>query len=240
MSLLKKILESRWRWALHGLPSPACVHALFSARRYTMTMPGRCRKLWDLCGDVFARQVPGGLVECGVWRGGSAAIMGLAARHAGEPRVLHLFDSFEGLPEPDERDGAQAISYSHGKSGGALSSIHQCEAGVEEVRAALLGKIGLREEGVVFHRGWFQDTVPVAAGSLGLIAVLRLDGDWYESTAICLKHLYPLLASGGVLLLDDYFCWEGCRKATDEYRAAHGITTPVVQIDEGAAYWIKP
>lgn len=239
MSLIKKFTQSRWMWGLKGLPSPARAHALFSAKRYTMTLPERCRKLWDLCGDAFARKVPGCLVECGVWRGGSAAVMGLAARHAGERRQLHLFDSFEGLPEPDERDGAKAAAYSAGKSSGALSSIHQCEAGLAEVQDALLGKIRLPEELVTFHRGWFQDTVPSDAKTLGPIAVLRLDGDWYESTAICLKHLYPLLPPGGVLVLDDYFCWEGCRKATDEYRAEHGITAPIIRTDLEAVYWIK-
>jgi O-methyltransferase len=239
MSLIKKITQSRWMWGLLGLPSLARAHALFSAKRYTMTMPERCRKLWDLCNDTFVRKVPGCLVECGVWRGGSAAIMGLAAQHAGERRQLHLFDSFEGLPEPGERDGAKAAAYSNGKSDGAMASIHQCEAGLAEVQDALLSRIRLPEELVTFHRGLFQDTVPSDAMSLGPIAVLRLDGDWYESTAICLKHLYPLLSPGGVLVLDDYFCWEGCRKATDEYRAEHGITAPIIRTDIEAVYWIK-
>ena len=239
MWLIKKFTASRWMWGLHGLPSLARAHALFAAKRYTMTMPGRCRNLWDLCCDALARKVPGCLVECGVWRGGSAAVMGLAARHAGERRLLHLFDSFEGLPEPDERDGAKAISYSHGKSGGALASIHQCEAGLAEVQDVILRKVRLPEDLVIFHRGWFQDTIPADAKSLGPISVLRLDGDWYESTAICLKHLYPLLSPGGVLILDDYYCWDGCRKATDEYRAEHGIAAPLVRIDVEAVYWIK-
>jgi O-methyltransferase len=239
MSLFERAIRSRWMWALKGLPSPARVQAMFVARPYTMTLPERGRMLWDLCGDVFTRQVPGCLVECGVWRGGSAAIMGLAARHAGEQRLLHLFDSFEGLPQPDERDGTKAAAYSSGQASGALTSIHQCEAGLEEVQKALLGKIGLPANQLRFHRGWFQDTLPMVAPTLGPIAVLRLDGDWYESTAVCLKHLYPLLSPGGVLILDDYYCWEGCRKATDEYREAHGITAPIVRTDIEAVYWVK-
>jgi O-methyltransferase len=239
MSLIRKLASNRWVWALHGLPSLARAHTLFSARPYTMTSSQRCRDLWDVCHRVFARQVPGSLVECGVWRGGSAAIMGRAAQHAQERRHLHLFDSFEGLPEPDERDGEHAIAYSAGRRTGALTSISKCEASLEEVKKILLEKLGLPGELVTFHRGWFQHTVPIAAKALGPIAVLRLDGDWYESTAVCLEHLYPLLSHGGALILDDYSAWQGCRKATDEYRAAHGIHSTITRVDDSAVYWIK-
>ena len=239
MLLFRKFAESRWNWACKGLPSLSRAHALFTVKRYTMTTPERCRMLWNLCQDVFTQGVPGCLVECGVWRGGSSAIMGLALRHAREERNLHLFDSFEGLPEPGERDGAAAVTYSDGRSQGALASIHKCEAGLAEVQGLLLEKLRLPKKCVQFHVGWFQNTVPADALSLGQIAVLRLDGDWYESTRVCLEHLYPLLSPGGVLILDDYFCWEGCRKATDEYRAAHGITVPIVQMDMDSGYWRK-
>lgn len=165
--------------------------------------------------------------------------MGLALRAAGESRPLHLFDSFEGLPEPSEKDGAAAIAYSGGKSSGALTSIRACEANVEEVRRMLTTRARLPESQLHFHVGWFQNTVPAAEPALGPIAVLRLDGDWYDSTRVCLEHLYPLLVPGGVLILDDYFCWEGCRKATDEYRAAHGLTMPIIQVDVDSGYWRK-
>ena len=224
---------------MQGLPSPARAHALFTAAPYTMTQARRGRILWDLCRDVLRRGVPGCFIECGVWKGGSAAIMGLALRAAGETRPLHLFDSFEGLPEPSEKDGAAAIAYSGGKSSGALTAIQACEANVDEVRQMLTTRAGLPQAQLHFHVGWFQNTVPVAAPALGPIAVLRLDGDWYDSTRVCLEHLYPQLEPGGWLILDDYFCWEGCRKATDEYRAAHGITTPITQVDADSGYWRK-
>ena len=116
----------------------------------------------------------------------------------------------------------------------------KCQAGLDEVKATLFDKAGLNPSGVEFHVGWFQDTVPISAAKLQSIAMLRLDGDWYASTQVCLEHLYPLLRPGGVIILDDYFCWEGCRKATDEYRAQHQITAPIVRIDADCCYWIRP
>jgi O-methyltransferase len=239
MSFVKRLQDSRWSWFAQGLPSPARAHALFRVRRATMTTPVRCRALWDQCHDLFRRRVPGALVECGVWRGGSAGVMALAARHGGERRVLHLFDSFEGLPEPQLIDEAAAHDYSGGRSSGELRSIDRCKAGREEVERFLFGQLALDRAHVHFHQGWFQNTVPVDAAHIGPIALLRLDGDWYESTQVCLDHLYPLLSPGGIVILDDYFAWAGCRKATDEYRARHGITTKLARIDVDAGCWIK-
>lgn len=239
MSFFKRLQESRWSWFLQGLPSPARARALFQVRPATMTTAVRCRTLWDQCHDLFRRRVPGVLLECGVWRGGSAGVMALAARHAGEPRALHLFDSFEGLPEPQEIDEAAAHDYSGGRSSGELTPIDRCKAGREEVESFLFGRLSVERPLVHFHVGWFQNTVPAAAPQIESIALLRLDGDWYESTQVCLEHLYPKLSPGGLVILDDYFAWAGCRKATDEYRARHGITSELVRIDVNAGCWVK-
>jgi len=189
--------------------------------------------------QLVHHQVPGSFVECGVWKGGSSAIMALAMKDAGQHRPLHLFDSFEGLPEPGEKDGDQAAAYSGGRKEGKLSSINLCRAGLEEVRHFIVDKIGMPEKLAHFHVGWFQNTVPAEAASVGPIALLRLDGDWYDSTKICLENLYPLLSPGGIIILDDYFAWEGCRKATDEYRAANKIHCPIQRIDADAMFWVK-
>lgn len=233
------LTDSRWIWFLKGLPSLARALALFQARRYTMTTPVRCRKLWDQSCQVLDANIPGSFVECGVWRGGSAAVMALAIRHSGQARDLHLFDSFEGLPEPTEKDGAMAKEYSGGRASGALKSVGQCNAGLKEVQAFLLGRLGLDTSKVHFHVGWFQDTLPNVAPKLGPIALLRLDGDWYESTRLCLEYFYPNVSRGGIIIMDDYWAWEGCRKAVDEYRQNHQIDTPVNRIDLVAGYWIK-
>jgi O-methyltransferase len=238
--MMQRILNSRWMWFVKGLPSLSRARALFLVRHYTMTSPIRCRELWNQCSRILHKKVPGSFVECGVWRGGSAAIMGLANRRFGQTRELHLFDSFEGLPEPTQKDGEAAIFYSGGRAAGELKSLNQCKAGLNEVQFFLLEKLQLERSKTHFHVGWFQNTVPLTASNLGSIALLRLDGDWYESTRICLEHLYPLLSIGGIVILDDYFTWEGCKKATDEFRAKQGITVPIERIDAGAAYWMKP
>jgi len=205
-----------------------------------MTSLERCLNLWALCQRVIDRKIPGVFVECGVWRGGSALIMGTILKRTGQQRLLHLFDSFQGLPEPGAEDGTEAVEYSDGKTEGRLIPVAKCDASLDLVKTALFRDGGLNAAAVRFHVGWFQDTLPIAARDLGPVAVLRLDGDWYASTQVCLEHLYPLLSPGGVLILDDYYCWEGCKKATDEYRARHGIATPLVQVDAACCYWIKP
>jgi len=166
--------------------------------------------------------------------------MGLAVESTGNHRQIHLFDSFEGLPEPGPSDGVAAKEYSGGRGDGRLSPISRCDATLEQVQTFLFNRLRLNSARIQFHVGWFQQTIPAIANQLGPIAMLRLDGDWYESTQVCLQHLYPKLSSGGVLILDDYFCWEGCRKATDEYREAHGIVAPIVRVDLDCGYWIKP
>ena len=224
---------------MQGLPVLPRAAAMFRARRYTMTSPIRCRQLWDSSKQVLDQNVPGCFVECGVWKGGSSVIMALAIKNAVQERHLHLFDSFEGLPEPTEQDGELAASYSGGRNQGKLKSVNQCRAGFDEVRHLIIDEIKVPKQLVHFHVGWFQNTVPVDADKLGPIALLRLDGDWYDSTKVCLEHLYPLLSPGGIVILDDYFAWEGCRKATDEYRHQNKITSSVQRIDVDAGFWVK-
>jgi O-methyltransferase len=238
--LPKKLTESRWAWFLKGLPVLPRAVAMFRAKRYTMTTPIRCRRLWDSCKQMLNQNVPGVFVECGVWKGGSSAIMALAIKNAGHERHLHLFDSFEGLPEPTEIDGEFATTtYSGGRSGGKLAPINQCSAELDGVRHLILDKIKMPPTLAHFHVGWFQNTVPADARKLGPIALLRLDGDWYDSTKICLEHLYPLLSPGGIVIMDDYYAWEGCLKATDEYRNKHNIISPIQRIDGDAGFWVK-
>jgi hypothetical protein len=99
---IKKLTSNRWSWFLMGLPSFPRAQALFRAKRFTMTSPQLGRRLWNQCHQLLQSNVSGCFVECGVWKGGSAVIMGLALKHANQKRDLHLFDSFEGLPEPSE------------------------------------------------------------------------------------------------------------------------------------------
>jgi O-methyltransferase len=237
MTFFDRLAQSRWRWLLEGLPSVSRASALFRVRRHTMTSPARCKHLWNTCNQVIDERVDGDFVECGVWKGGSAGLMGLVLKFRGETRAIHLFDSFEGLPEPTIEDGARAAEYSGGRASGALQSVDKCRAGSEEVRDFLFGQLDLDDKLVKFHVGWFQDSVPKIAPTLGPISILRLDGDWYESTRICLEFLYPLVSSGGIVILDDYYCWQGCAKAAEEFRSRSAIKSPIHRIDRDAAFW---
>lgn len=221
---------------------PEIKDAVRQVRRHTMTSFERLATLWQQVRYLDRHTVRGALVECGTWRGGAVGMMALAhIRSGGQPtRHLHLFDSFEGMPEPTAADGPRASRYSRGRTSGALEGIGACEAPLEDNRALLEDRIGYPSGLLAYHVGWFQDTVPASAAAIGPIALLRLDGDWYESTAVCLTHLYPLVVAGGVVVVDDYGHWEGCRKAVDEFLADHDEPILLSHIDYTGRYWIKP
>lgn len=187
-------------------------------------------------------RIGGDLVECGVWKGGAAGMMALAHLSSTNPptRRIHLFDSWCGLPEPrTDVDGAQAVALAAGNGSGRLRPIGECTAALEDCRKLLEEEIGYPSELVRYHQGWFQDTLPGLAGSLSQIALLRLDGDWYDSTAICLDHLYSKVVSHGLVVIDDYGYWPGCRRAVDEF--LEHIVGPVMlhSIDSSGRYWVK-
>lgn len=183
-----------------------------------MVSNARLRNVYDVARLLEDRRVLGAFVECGVWRGGSAAVMAAVTAKAGSGRSVWLLDSFEGLPEPTELDGGEATAYAGQRNSGKLQPIEQLVAPIDDVRE-VMRKVGIDERALVFRKGWFQDTLPQARGEIGPIALLRLDGDWYESTKVCLEQLYDLVAPGGAVVIDDYDYWEGCRRAVDEFLA---------------------
>jgi len=152
--------------------------------------------------------VNGAIVECGVYRGGAAALM---SQRSGGRREVVLFDSFEGLPKPGERDGAQAASNYHEG---------WCQASEEHVRD-IFRRLDVLNDRVRIVKGWFDDTFPVTA--MPPIAMLHIDADWYDSVRICLETHYDRVVPGGYIVFDDYGRWEGCTKATDEFLAARGV-----------------
>lgn len=174
--------------------------------------------------------IDGAFVECGVWKGGAVALMALTnLRHGRSRREIHLFDSFEEICEPDETvDGARALMEAKtlSRSGGTkgrlvpLKGIYDHRGGpgtIGECERLLVSTVGYTRGKIHFHKGWFQDTVPAQSPSIGKIAILRLDGDWYASTKVCLDHLFRKVVSGGFVIIDDYGAYDGCRKAVDEF-----------------------
>ena len=185
--------------------------------------------------DVIARGVPGDLIETGVWRGGATIFMRAVLRaHGVTDRTVWVADSFEGLPRPDaEKFPLEAKTH----DGVVMRKAYKHFAsGVDEVRGNFAA-FGLLDEQVQFLKGWFKDTLPTAP--IGALAVLRLDGDYYESTMDALTNLYDRLSIGGYAIIDDYGeeSWTYCRSAVDSFRAARGIEEPMIRVDSKCYFW---
>jgi hypothetical protein len=201
---------------------PAWIEVIERVAPYSQTSPERLAAVCSATEHVVRRGLPGALVECGVWRGGSmmAAALTLLRLGAGD-RDLFLFDTFAGMTRPAEvdRDWSGEPVLKGWARYQAGDEADPCAVGVEEVRAAL-ASTGYDPGRLHFVQGPVEETVPSRAPAE--IALLRLDTDWYESTRHELEHLYPRLVSGGVLILDDYGWWEGARQAVDEFLAESG------------------
>jgi hypothetical protein len=210
---------------------------------HTMISYDRLATLWQQVQYLDRNCIPGDLVECGTFKGGAIAMMA-RAHLASQPkpiRRVHLFDSFEGLPQPRaEIDGDKAAQLVGGKDSGALvaTGLHACS--VDVPRRLFQERVRYPESMVEYHVGWFQETLPRDVGSIGEIGLLRLDGDWYESTRVCLEYLYPNVVKNGVIVIDDYGYWQGCRKAVDEFLSHQPGPIMLHHIDSSARYWLKP
>jgi O-methyltransferase len=172
---------------------------------------------------VCKRSVPGDIVECGVWRGGSMMAAALALLEQDQTPKMHLFDTFSGMTKAGAEDGnTQEFP------AGSLSATE------DEVRANML-RTGYPADRFRLIAGPVEETLPAEAPPS--ISVLRLDTDWYSSTIHELHHLYPLLSYGGVLIVDDYGHWQGARRAVNEYLA--GSIADLVPIDETGVMLVK-
>jgi len=207
---------------------------------YTMVSYHRLSNAYELAKIIERQKIEGCFVECGVWRGGCAAAMAYVAHKAGNNREIHLFDSFEGLPEPIKKDGVEARIYAENKVGGKLCSIGKCVAQYEDVIYLFFSLLKLKRKNIIVHKGWFQDTIPKIKNMIGPIAILRLDCDWYESTKVCLDYLYDNVVSGGFIIIDDYNAWKGCKKAVDEFLTNRKAKVKMLKIDQPAIYFQKP
>ncbi|MGQ0504415.1 MAG: TylF/MycF/NovP-related O-methyltransferase [Myxococcaceae bacterium] len=194
---------------------------------YTMVGNARLRGLYQAVNLVERRRIAGDVVECGAARGGSAALMGLVLARRSSPRKLWVFDNFEGMPEPTEQDPDYEI---------AKRFVGTCRGDYEDVHG-LFARLGLLERTHLI-KGLFQDTL--AKTSTGLISVLHIDGDWYDSVRTCLQELYPRVAPGGVIQIDDYGHWEGARKAVHELEQEHGLKWKLRYLDYAGRQFIKP
>jgi O-methyltransferase len=203
-----------------GKDWPRCAH--------TMIGEARLDNLRFCVEDVLRNQVPGDLIETGVWRGGATIFMrGVLEAHGVTDRKVYVADSFQGLPRPD------AALYP-ADAGDIYHAYEDLKVTMEQVQENFR-RYGLLDDQVHFLKGWFAETLPSAP--FERLAVARLDGDMYSSTIDALRSLYPKLSVGGYLIVDDYGAVAACRKAVEDFRAEHGIRDAIVPIDWTGVYW---
>lgn len=195
---------------------------------HTMIGLKRLNNLQLCVEDILDRGIPGDLIETSVWRGGATIFMQaiLKARGVTDLRVW-VADSFEGLPPPDSEKYPC-------DEGDLLHTFTQLAISLDQVRSNFQ-RYGLLDDRVQFLKGWFRDSLPGAP--IAQLAVIRLNGDRYESTMDGLANLYPKLSIGGYVIVDDYGCIPACRQAVHDYREAHGIRDEIHPIDWTGVYW---
>jgi O-methyltransferase len=210
------------------LKNPADYFIYRRLKKFTMISPYLYMKNIALAKKF--RNIKGAVVECGTWRGGMIA--GIATK-LGNNRSYFLYDSFEGLPPAKEIDGLNAIEWQGDKT--SAKYFDNCKA--EMVFAENAMKIsGVQNYKIT--KGWFSDTLPLYDAT-NKIAILRLDGDWYESTMDCLVNLYQHVEHGGVVIMDDYHTWDGCTLAVHDFLSQNKIAARICQYDNSVCYWVK-
>jgi len=211
-------------------PTTRSVGRDWPATAATMIGTARMRNLRALVERVLAEDIPGDFIETGVWRGGACIYMRAILAAAGDQgRRVFVADSFRGLPEPDVERFPKDV-------GDRLHTYKQLAVSREEVEANFR-RFGLLDDWVVFLEGWFKDTLPTAP--IERLAILRLDGDMYESTIGALQSLYSRVSPGGFVIIDDYF-FGPCASAVNDFRDLLEISAPLQEIDGTAVWWRVP
>jgi len=244
LDLLEQTLTGTLWHDIGFLPSPDMPHPTLAGaydeeRRFqgldwpqhacTMIGLGRLRHLRQSVERVIADEIPGDFVETGVWRGGSCIYMrALLAAYGITNRRVWVADSFAGLPPPNPEKFPE-------DAGSELHKIGVLAVPLDEVKNNF-AKYGMLDEQVVFLKGWFKDTLPEAP--IERLAILRLDGDLYESTIQVLDVLYERVSPGGFVIIDDYML-PACRKAVEDFRTQKAVLQPIGDIEGGAAFWRK-
>ncbi len=208
---------------------------------FTMTSIERRYALLQAVRHLMREKIEGAIVECGVWRGGSMMLVAKVLQDAGISRELYLYDTFEGMPPPSEEDqdatGTPASILLRKEVCNRYESHLWAVASLEDVRRNL-ASTGYPETSLNFILGRVEQTIPATIPPS--IALLRLDTDWYESTAHELDHLYPRVVSGGIIIIDDYGHWKGARKAVDEFIQKCPDRIFLNRIDNTGRVFVKP
>lgn len=205
-----------------GLDWPSLAHSMIGNRRLL-----NIQKLGKI---VIEEKIEGDFIETGVWRGGACIFMrAILKAYDDKTRKVWVVDSFEGLPAPN-------VKKYPGDLGSTFHTVPELAVSLKQVQANF-AKYGLLDPQVKFLKGWFKDTLPTAP--IAKLALLRLDGDMYESTMDSLTHLYPKLSKGGFIIIDDYGVLPICKKAVTDYRTKINSIEPIYPIDASGVYWRK-
>lgn len=222
--------------------SPEELRTLDLVKGYTCGSAERIVGVVNAVKYVVENRIPGSIVECGVWRGGSMMAAAATLVNLKETsRDIYLFDTYEGMSEPTEKDvmfdgqKASTLLNTSERKEGVIN--YWCIAGIEDVTRNVTST-GYPKEKLHFVKGKVEDTIPKNAPDQ--IALLRLDTDWYESTAHELEHLYPRVAPNGVVIIDDYGHWQGAREAVDEYLAKQKFRPLLHRQDYTGRCLVKP
>jgi O-methyltransferase len=207
---------------LNGSDWPSVAHSMIGLKRMN--------NVRDLLSKVIENKVPGDFIETGVWRGGACIFArGICRAYGENNRTIWVADSFEGLPKPNEKKYKADVKDKHYKIDLLAVTLDQVKANFK--------CYGLLDEQVKFLKGWFKETLPTAP--IEKLAILRLDGDMYESTMDALVSLYPKVSPGGYVIVDDYHDIQGCKLAINDYMTNHaaGETLNIQEIDGHGIYW---
>jgi O-methyltransferase len=225
------------RWLAGDRAGLFRAQSVHSVMPYSLVGASGLEATFDAATGLVRNGIPGDFVECGVARGGCAALMATVAAHDSPVRKMWLFDSFEGLPAPTSEDYGQNRE-STGKHVRPLVR-GSCLGTKEQVEALLFSRFGFARDSIALVPGWFQNTLPVWKQRIGKIALLRIDGDWYESTMCCLDNLYDSVAPGGSIIIDDYGVCFGCKKAVHEFFSRRNLHPRLIPDNRGGVRFSK-
>jgi len=226
--IVKKIFETAGLHISRYDTSLASYESLYEKyKQFTMVPKDWYVQNLALCNQY--KDIPGTYIECGTWRGGMSA--GIAEVLSPE-KEIHLFDSFEGLPKAQEIDGDAALKWQSNTDDPLY--YENCKAERKFAEEAM--RLASRPNAQI-HQGWFDQTLPTF--TKGPIAILRLDADWYDSTMLCLDQLFPYVVKGGIVIIDDYYTWDGCSRAVHNYLSRGQQSSRISQWRDRIPYIIK-
>lgn len=228
------------------IADPYFMDIIDRVHKHTITMLEGVEPPWEMYKAIeyiVRNRIPGDLVECGVWNGGSILLMALALKHFGDTsRKIYLYDTFEGMPEPQDVDrnwdGVPALPTWEAKKKSDPEGPNWGFGGTMDMVKEVVYSSGYPRENFVFVKGMVEDTIPGCRPEE--ISLLRLDTDFYASTYHELVHLYPVLVEGGVLIIDDYGYFQGARIATDQYIEENKLPLFLSRVTQSVRLSIKP